>query len=446
MTMAGGSGVSPVFILDDRLLGPSGGPRAHYLGATLSSLNQDLGGSLTLRFGPPTEALAALAHELSARHIVATGEFGPYGNGRDQYVKKELAKLGVELTTLDSPYLVPPGSVRNSKGDPYRVFGAFQRGWHDQLDLQAPAPLNSPRWVPAPSVDLDEVTRRSSSCSPWYFNGVVDLELPLLPPVGEAAAHESLANFARRVATYDDTRNRPDLDRTSRLSAFLKFGVLHPRQVLLTVGETGSNLGTFTSELAWREFYADVLWHRPESAHFELQPVMRELAIDRDEKAQQRFVAWARGETGYPLVDAGMRQLLTEGFMHNRVRMVAASFLVKHLHLDWRWGARWFMWRLFDGDLASNQHGWQWTAGTGTDPSPFHRIFNPTLQAEKFDPSGEYVRRYVTELRDVAAPRCLQPGASDGILSPANYVPPLVNTAEERVEALRRLAAARVSK
>jgi len=167
---------------------------------------------------------------------------------------------------------------------------------------------------------------------------------------------------------------------------------------------------------------------------------MDRLRVDTDSAAVDRFQTWARGETGYPLVDAGMRQLLAEGWMHNRVRMVTASFLVKHLHLDWRWGAKWFMWRLIDGDVASNQHGWQWTAGTGTDASPFYRVFNPTLQAERFDPQGRYVQQYVEELRTVAAPGCLQPGGGEGLLAPLDYPRPMIDAATERDEALVRLA------
>jgi deoxyribodipyrimidine photo-lyase len=186
-----------------------------------------------------------------------------------------------------------------------------------------------------------------------------------------------------------------------------------------------------------------VLWHHPESVRSVLQPSLAHLRVDNDAQAVERFQSWARGETGYPLVDAGMRQLLTEGWMHNRVRMVAASFLVKHLHLDWRWGARWFMWRLIDGDLASNQHGWQWTAGTGTDAAPFHRIFNPTLQAERFDPDGTYVRRFIPALANVPAPQCLRPGAGAGLLAPDGYAQVIVDVALERDEALKRCAEAR---
>jgi deoxyribodipyrimidine photo-lyase len=174
-----------------------------------------------------------------------------------------------------------------------------------------------------------------------------------------------------------------------------------------------------------------------------MQPSLEHLRWDTGPEAERRFRTWARGETGYPMVDAGMRQLLEEGWMHNRVRMVCASFLVKHLHLDWRWGAKWFMWRLVDADLASNQHGWQWTAGTGTDAAPFHRIFNPTRQAERFDPEGTYVHRYVVELASTPAPQCLEPGGGSGMLAPVGYPPPMIDASVERDEALLRFRDAR---
>jgi len=259
---------------------------------------------------------------------------------------------------------------------------------------------------------------------------------------GEQSAAQRLEAFAAQVDAYDDVRNFPALDQTSRLSAYLRFGALHPRQVLDVLGGPTVGRRSFESEICWREFYADVLFHQPDSVRRVVQPSLEHLRVDTDERAVGRFQTWARGETGYPLVDAGMRQLLAEGWMHNRVRMVCASFLVKHLHLDWRWGAKWFMWRLFDGDLASNQHGWQWTAGTGTDASPFVRIFNPTLQAERFDPDGSYVHRFIPELALVPAPHCLRPGGGGG-LSPSNYASPMIDASIERREALVRFGEAR---
>jgi deoxyribodipyrimidine photo-lyase len=197
---------------------------------------------------------------------------------------------------------------------------------------------------------------------------------------------------------------------------------------------------TFAKELCWREFYADVLFHRPASARESMDTSVGGIEWDRGRDADELFAAWAEGRTGYPIVDAGMRQLAAEGWMHNRVRMITASFLVKDLHLDWQRGARFFMRHLVDGDLASNQHGWQWTAGTGTDPAPFFRIFNPTTQGERFDPDGAYVRRYVPELAGVPATWVHRPHeAPDG--PPAGYPPPMVDHAEERADALRRYGA-----
>jgi deoxyribodipyrimidine photo-lyase len=213
--------------------------------------------------------------------------------------------------------------------------------------------------------------------------------------------------------------------------------------VLAALADASLDERSFESQICWREFYADVLFHHPESVGRELQSSMANLRVDRDSAAVERFQQWARGATGYPLVDAGMRQLLHEGWMHNRVRMVTASFLVKHLHIDWRWGAKWFMWRLIDGDVASNQHGWQWTAGTGTDAAPFHRIFNPSLQAQRFDPEGVYIRRHVRELSSLAPPQCLLPSAAGGFRGPEGYPAPMVELNRERIEALSRFAAAR---
>ena len=209
------------------------------------------------------------------------------------------------------------------------------------------------------------------------------------------------------------------------MSPYLKLGCIHPRTILARLGRSRAH-ERFRQELAWREFYADVLWHVPESARRSLQPAMADMRVDTGPEADERFDAWAHGRTGYPLVDAGMRQLLAEAWMPNRVRMVAASFLVKDLHIDWARGARWFMRHLVDGDLASNNHNWQWVAGTGTDPAPYFRIFNPTSQATEHDPDGDYVRRWIPEL--AGGP-------------PTGYPDPIVDHAEERREALARYEA-----
>jgi deoxyribodipyrimidine photo-lyase len=236
-------------------------------------------------------------------------------------------------------------------------------------------------------------------------------------------------------------RDRPDLDATSRLSPYLKYGCLHPRQLLARLGD-GPSHGRFRTELCWRDFYADVLYHRPDSAREVMDSRMHAMEVDRGAYANDRFDRWVEGHTGYPIVDAGMRQLAAEAWMHNRVRMIVASFLVKDLHLDWRRGARVFMQRLVDGDLASNQHGWQWTAGTGTDAAPYFRIFNPELQGRRFDPDGNYVRRWIPELRGIPGAEVHAPEKARGG-RPAAYPQPVVEHRAERVESLRRWDAIR---
>ena len=434
--------VLATFIIDDELSAPAGPTRARYLRRTLEALDASLDGSIVIRRGEPSRVLAALANECGARTVVATADFAPYGRARDQRVREDLREANIETMFLDSPYVVVPGTVRNQAGAGYLVFGAYARGWSTE---PLPAPLDAPSdvtWLRAPSLALDELEDAAGTRRPSYFGDLPDAPAPRLMAAGEEAAFAQLALFRAHLDGYAQGRDVPSRDATSRLSPFVRFGVLHPRQVLAALSGTSPDHQKFVDEIGWREFYADVLFHHPASARQSFQGSMRPLRYDNDAKAQERFRAWALGETGYPLVDAGMRQLLEEGWMHNRVRMVAASFLVKHLHLDWRWGARWFMWRLADGDLASNQHGWQWTAGTVTDAAPFHRIFNPTLQAKRFDPDGVYVKRYVEELRDTPAPDCLEPGGGSSLFN-ARYVAPLVDANEERLEALARFAEAR---
>jgi deoxyribodipyrimidine photo-lyase len=262
----------------------------------------------------------------------------------------------------------------------------------------------------------------------------------VIPTASEAAAHQLLDDFEASggLDQYADRRNQPAVDGTSRLSPYLRWGIIHPQQILSRIGSSKPH-DTFRSELCWREFYADVLANRPQSAWANLQRKMDAMPVDSDARAEHRFGRWASGQTGYPIVDAGMRQLAGTGWMHNRVRMVVASFLVKQLHLPWQWGARHFMRHLVDGDLASNNHGWQWVAGTGTDAAPYFRIFNPVSQSERFDADGDYIRRWVPELGDLASKDIHAPWRANGAV-PLGYVPPMVDHAVERAEALARYA------
>ena len=270
------------------------------------------------------------------------------------------------------------------------------------------------------------------------FPTAPDLDGLTLPPAGEKAAWERWEQFrSTRLAGYSEDRNRADLDGTSALSHHLRFGEIHPRSLLAELGERDE---TFRKELCWREFYADVLFQRPDSARVSLDPRFDEvMRWSTGRAADDALAAWREGRTGYPFVDAGMRQLRAEGWVHNRVRMVVASFLVKDLHLPWQHGAREFMRWLRDGDLASNAHGWQWTAGCGTDAAPFYRVFNPVLQGLKFDPDGDYVRRYVPELAHLAGAAAHEPWKHPEGLT-HGYPERIVDHAAEREAALADFA------
>ncbi|RFU18890.1 cryptochrome/photolyase family protein [Geodermatophilus marinus] len=415
--------VLPLFVFDDRLWGPSGDPRRAFLLDCLADLSDQLDGALVLRHGDPARVVPALAREVGATGVHVSADTGPYGRQRDAAVERALGDVPLERT--GSPYAVTPGRVTKGDGTPFRVFSPFARAWRAH-GWRAPAPR--PRTVPW-------LTGLRADAPP----PAPDLGGVRLPPAGEAAARAAWRRFRdERLAGYADTRNTPGTDGTSQLSAYLKYGCLHPRTLLGDLAEVGGAAAdAYANELAWRDFYADVLWHRPETHREPYDRRMAAMRYDTGPDADERFAAWAAGRTGYPVVDAGMRQLLGEAWVHNRVRMIVASFLVKDLHVDWWRGARHFLAHLVDGDLASNNHGWQWVAGTGTDASPYYRVFNPVTQGEKFDPDGEYVRRWVPELRDVPRRYVHRPWDSpDGV--PEGYPLPIVDHAEERHVALDR--------
>lgn len=413
--------VVALFVLDPALLCPAGAPRTAFLYRCLRALDESLDGRLVVRAGDPVEVVPAVAAEAGAGTVLVSGDFGPYGRRRDHDVGRGLKADGRRLTGVGSPYAVDPGRVLKQDGTPFRVFGPFSRAWRAH---GWPEPSGHPtvRWAAGPASDGIP------------NDPAVDVTLP---PAGEAAAQARLEEFlAGPIDDYAAHRDRPAADATTRLSPSLKYGCIHPRQVLARLGSSKSH-EKLRSELAWREFYADVVWHTPESARRSLQPAMAGMEVDAGPLADERFRAWTEGRTGFPLVDAGMRQLRGEAWVHNRVRMVVASFLVKDLHIDWTRGARWFLDRLVDGDLASNNHGWQWVAGTGTDPAPYFRIFNPVTQGRAHDPDGDYVRRWVPELAGVPGPAVHEPWKLPGGL-PGGYPERIVDHAAERAEALDR--------
>jgi deoxyribodipyrimidine photo-lyase len=426
--------VVPLFVWDPVLASRAGGPRLAFLHGCLEDLDRSFNGNLVIRCGDPVDAVPRLADELDAENIWCAEDFGPYGSRRDLAVSDALSVHGRLLWRVGSSYAVSPGELLTGRHRPYQVFTPFSKAWWSKgWDL----PLDEP------GIDGSIMTGVASSPLP---------QLPAmgasLPRAGEAAARGRLEQFLEdSVEHYDDQRDRPDHDGTSRISPYLKFGCLHPRQVLALLDPINPAHRRYQTELCWREFYADVLHHRPDSARAAYRREWQAFATDSGSETEARFEAWATGQTGYPIVDAGMRQLLGEGWMHNRVRMIVASFLVKDLHIDWRTGARWFMQHLVDGDIASNQHGWQWVAGTGTDAAPYVRIFNPVAQGKRFDPHGTYVRRWVPELAGLADDTIHEPWKAAGsFLAPEPAYPaPLVDHASEREEALARYGALRAA-
>jgi deoxyribodipyrimidine photo-lyase len=415
--------VVPLFVVDPVLWDAAGPVRRAYLVASLRALDDTLDDCLLLQHGRPADAVALVAAAAGATSVHVAADFGPYGSARDR--EAEAALGDVPLVRTGSPYAVAPGRVRKDDGTSYRVFTPYYRGWvrHGWRPPAGRAPADAAWWMP---VDCHG------------YPAAPDLGPLALPPAGEQAARERWAAFRDgALAGYAAHRDRPDLAGTSAVSHHLRFGELHPRTLLADLGADDEG---FRKELCWREFYADVLAQSPDSGRASLDRRFDDAMRWADgAEADAHFEAWRGGRTGYPFVDAGMRQLRAEGWIHNRVRMVVASFLVKDLHLPWQRGAAEFMHWLRDGDLASNAHGWQWTAGCGTDAAPFYRVFNPVLQGLKFDPDGDYVRRYVPELRHLPGSSAHEPWkAPDGHAH--GYPRRVVDHAVERDAALADFA------
>ena len=420
--------IYPLFAFDSKEYEELEGIRQHSLTESLNSLKESLGNALSVFSYQQIDELgqkivdACLA--TGSKQVFAMQRFDPQGVLEQQLVAKALNDRDLELELVGSAYAVTPGTVRKPDGSNYRVYTPFFKSW-DQLANTAPlrVPSKTVSWLSLPQNSAIPMPTKAS---------------PIKVVAGEAFALRTFKRFqVRAVTNYSEDRNRADLSGTSHLSHALAHGEIHPRTLLAELGDDQGSF-VFRKEIAWREFYADVLHHYPHTQTDYYEPRFKKLRYDQGAKAQERFTAWCQGKTGYPMVDAGMRQLLAEGWMHNRVRMIVASFLVKDLHLEWTQGALHFEKHLSDFDPASNAHGWQWTAGCGTDASPYYRIFNPVMQGLKFDPNGDYVRKYIPELRhldgaDVHEPWNVFSGYDLG------YPAPMVDHAQERNDALARL-------
>ena len=431
--------VVPVFCLDDRLLGGrhASGPRTQFLLECLRDLDDALrerGSGLVVRRGAPERELPALAAEAGATAVHATADVGPYARRRDERTRRALGP--VELHVHPGLNVVDDvAGLRTKAGKPYTVFTPFHRAWLavGRRDL-APTPRKLP---PLP-------TRLRKGQIPSLRSLGLRQEVADPLPGGERAARERMTRFlSGGVRAYVEEHDALATDRTSRLSSYLHFGCLSARELEDRV-PGGAGPDAFRRQLCWRDFYHHVLHHFPANARSEFQERYR--GAIRWSYAKRRFEAWCDGRTGFPLVDAGMRQLRREGWMHNRARLVVGSFLTKDLGIDWRWGERHFMRLLIDGDEANNNGNWQWIASVGVDPQPaFRRIYNPARHMERYDPGGDYVRRYVPELRRVPDGHLREPWTMPaelqrevGCVIGTDYPAPIVDHAAARREALER--------
>lgn len=393
--------VMPVFVIDPVLLETKNASsrRLRFLHQALQALDDALrqrGSRLILRRGQPLDALRQVLAESGASAIYAEADYSPYALRRDDEIAQNLP-----LRLVGGPSLRHPEEVVKADGSPYTVFTPYMRAWKTHPLPRLDSILPAPEHIRFPALAFD--------------SQVWDMALPAdvlgTFRASEAEAQRRLMVFTEQAASpvydYADQRNRVDLDGTSLLSPYLRFGMLSARQAMVAAqmailsapdraGRESAEI--WLNELIWREFYTMILYHFPDVLQQSFRADLRTVAWRND---AQEFAAWCEGQTGYPVVDAAMRQLVQTGWMHNRARMIVSSFLVKDLLVDWRWGERFFMQQLIDGDPAANNGGWQWSAGTGTDAAPYFRIFNPLLQSAKFDPAGDYIRRWVPELAKV---------------------------------------------
>jgi deoxyribodipyrimidine photo-lyase len=439
----------PAFVLDPELLDSPyvGDKRVALLLGGLRQLDADLrarGSHLVVRHGEPLSELRALLDDTGATSIFAEEDFSPYARSRDARAADALPLHLTEGVTVH-----PPGVVHKADGAPYTVFTPFSRAWkalappYERLLLAAPASL------PA----VPDVLGLPIPDSPALLSTI-----PFRP--GEAEAQRRLDAFVdlgdARIYRYSEGRNRLDQDGTSQLSPYLRFGMVSARQAVVSAlaaadaassAQERKGAETWLNELIWREFFVHILYHFPQVRRSSFRPEYGHIVWENDAGA---FVAWCEGRTGYPVVDAAMRQLVQTGWMHNRARMIVASFLVKDLLIDWRWGERFFMQHLVDGDPAANNGGWQWTAGTGTDAAPYFRIFNPVLQGKKHDPDGVFARRWLPQLAGVSDKYIHAPWEMPGEVQREvgceigqDYPAPVIDHAWARERALRAYRFAR---
>ena len=433
--------VLPVFILDDETPGQwkAGGASRWWLHHSLEALAADLrklGSDLILRRGPAAKVITSLLKETGATAIFWNRQYEPWAIGRDTRIKDSLKTAGIRAESFNASLLREPWEMKTGAGGPYRVFTPFWRAAREQLG--SVDPVARPKAIPAPAAwpASDKLASwKLLPTRPDWSTGFTPHWTP-----GEHGARKRLDTFlAGALSGYATQRDRPDIEATSRLSPHLHFGEIGPRQVwkaaIAAAQSRGQETNTdkFLAELGWREFSYHLLYHFP---HLPERYYKESFDAFPWDDSETNFRKWCRGQTGYPIVDAGMRELWTTGFMHNRVRMVTASFLIKHLLIPWQKGEAWFWDTLVDADLASNAASWQWVAGSGADAAPYFRIFNPVMQGEKFDPDGAYVRKWVPELA-ACNPKFIHRPWDAPDFTRLRYPAPMVDHATARDRALK---------
>jgi deoxyribodipyrimidine photo-lyase len=421
--------VIPVYILSSwkRNHPWTGSNRQEFLCGCLVSLTKNLeeiGGRLILRSGSPVQELLRLAEETQADAIYFNENYSPHDREVEEQIQKAASAKNVRVQLFKDTVLLAPNEVLTKSGRPFRVFTAYARAWHWQ---KKPAP--------APTVDrIRTPLGLNSEALPTLVHWGLQSEARILP-AGERAAGDRLKDFLdSRIFYYADRRNDLSSDSNSRLSQDLRFGTISPREIYAACQRAADDcrasqrggIQSFVNELIWREFYFQILWHFPQVLERDFQEQFSKMEWH---KAPGKLRRWCEGTTGFPIVDAGMRELNATGYMHNRVRMIVAMFLTKDLHLNWREGEKYFMQKLVDGDISANNGGWQWSAGTGADAAPYFRIQNPWTQTTTYDPEGKYIKRWIPELRDVNPDRFIHPPEQK--LAP-NYPLPMLDHAKER--------------
>ena len=403
----------PLFVFDPVVLEHAAPPRIQFMLDGLSSLREayhDRGTELLLARGPPREVVPAVAEAVGVDVVSWCQDYTGLARERDGAVERALEDAGIQSWSVHDAVHHKPGSITTNEGNPYKVFTYYSRKWHDRKKRNPVAAPETDELVTADAIELpDSIENRLGDLPTSSELGFDDPEADV-PPAGTDAARELLDEFCTAdIYQYAERRDYPADDCTSRLSPHLKFGTIGIREVWAATDEAHADatdesardsVTEFQDQLAWREFYTQVLWDRPDVVSENYRQYEQTIEWRDD---PERLQAWKDGRTGYPLVDAGMRQLRSEAYMHNRVRMVVASFLTKDLLLDWREGYDWFCQKLVDHDTANDNGGWQWAASTGTDAQPYFRVFNPMTQGERFDPDAEYIREYVPELAGVPA-------------------------------------------